>query len=365
MVNTLLEGLEGYATAYLDDIAIFSPTWEDHLEHLTQVLWWIQRAGLTIKLEKCQLGMSEVHYLGLRVGGGALKPEPGKVDAITSWPSPRTKKQVMSFLGTTGYYRRFVPHYSTMAKPLTDLTKKKLPFAVDWTVACETAFQALTTALSSSPVLQAADFTRPFVGQTDASNFGLGAVLTQVDTTGHEHTILYLSRKLLPREAAYSTMEKECLAIVWALQRLQPYLYGRQFTMETDHNPLSWLNTISGTNGRLLRWSLALQQYHFTILHRRGRDHGNVDGLSRQGEECSYGSYGMDCRGTCNCPSGICDRVTGKCMKFPFFQLTEAKPPNKRRPSSSSELEMASGDGNSVKDKEKGSRSGIKWLNPR
>ncbi|XP_040275735.1 uncharacterized mitochondrial protein AtMg00860-like [Bufo bufo] len=154
------------------------PTWEDHLQHLTQVLGWIHQAGLTIKPEKCQLGMSEVHYLGHRVGGGTLKPEPGKVDAIASWPTPRTKKQVMSFLGTAEYYRRFVPHYSILAKPLTDLTKKKLPSAVDWTNDCETAFRALKAALLSFPVLQAADFTLPFIVQTDASDFGLGAVLS-------------------------------------------------------------------------------------------------------------------------------------------------------------------------------------------
>ncbi|CAJ0918105.1 unnamed protein product [Ranitomeya imitator] len=190
----------------------------------------------------------------------------------------------MSFLGTAGYYRRFIQHYSSLAKPLTDLTRKKLPHIVNWTDGCEGAFQALKTALCNAPVLKAVDSSRPFLVQTDASEFGLGAVLSQVDSEDQEHPVLYLSRKLLPREAAYSTIEKECLAIVWALQRLQPYLYGRPFTVVTDHDPLRWLNAMCGTNGRLLRWSLALQQFDFTIEHKTGKEHGNADGLSRQGE---------------------------------------------------------------------------------
>ncbi|CAJ0945859.1 unnamed protein product [Ranitomeya imitator] len=220
------------------------------------------------------MGMREVHYLGHRVGGNTLKPEPDKVGVIVNWPTPVTKKQVMSFLGTAGYYRRFVQHYSSLAKPLTDLTRKKLPHIVNWTDGCEGAFQALKTALCNDPVLKAVDSSRPFLVQTDASEFGLGAVLSQVDSEDQEHPVLYLSRKLLPREVAYSTIEKECLAIVWALQRLQPYLYGHTFTVVTDHNPLRWLNAMCGTNGRLLRWSLALQQFDFTIEHKRAKSMG-------------------------------------------------------------------------------------------
>ncbi|XP_077318945.1 uncharacterized protein LOC143940971 [Lithobates pipiens] len=289
VMNDLLEGLETFAVAYLDDIAVFSPTWEEHLVHLSQVLDQLTAANLTVKPSKCQIAMTNVQYLGHRVGGGTLKPETGKVDAILAWPTPQTKKQVMSFLGTAGYYRKFVCNYSSLAKPLTDLTKKKLPKVVSWTPECEQAFQALKEALARAPVLQAPDFTRRFLVQTDASAYGLGAVLSQVDDAGEEHPILYLSRKLLPREVAYATIEKECLAIVWALQKLQTYLYGRHFTVITDHNPLSWLNRVAGENGKLLRWSLILQQYDFTIQHKKGSTHGNADGLSRQAEPARVG----------------------------------------------------------------------------
>ncbi|XP_041439585.1 uncharacterized protein LOC121400486 [Xenopus laevis] len=282
LVNRLLDGMQDFAQAYLDDIAVFSQTWEEHMQHLQRVLTQIQNAGLTLKAEKCHLAMAEVQYLGHRVGSGQLRPDPAKVEAICQWPIPKTQKQVLAFLGTAGYYRKFIANYSTIAKPLTDLTSRKCSRTIVWTPECESAMNTLKQALANSPVLAAPDFSRRFLLQTDASNFGLGAVLSQVNGHGEEHPIAYLSRKLLPREAAYATIEKECLAIVWALQKLQPYLYGREFTVVTDHNPLSWLQRVSGVNGKLLRWSLLLQQYNFTIQHRRRKEHHNADGLSRQ-----------------------------------------------------------------------------------
>ena len=259
MVDQLLGGLQSFACAYLDDIAIYSDTWEAHLEHVGVALDGIKGAGLTLKPDKCHLGMAEVQYLGHRVGCGKQRPEPAKIEAVANWPTPHTKTQVMAFLGTAGYYRRFVPDYSALAKPLTDLTKKKLPRQVLWSPECEVAFQTLKTALVNAPVLVTPDPNKRFIVHTDASMFGLGAVLSQIGEDGGEHPVAYLSRKLLPREVSYATIEKECLALVWALKKLTPYLYGRAFTLITDHNPLVWLNRVSGDNARLLRWSLALQ----------------------------------------------------------------------------------------------------------
>lgn len=284
MADQLLEGFQDFACAYLDDIAVYSRTWEDHLKHLSMVLKRLQAAGLTLKPDKCHVGMAEVQYLGHRVGSGKQRPEPAKVEAIANWPQPRTKTQVLAFLGTAGYYRKFVPEYSTLAKPLTDLTRKSLPKQVVWSPECEAAFQRLKTALSEAPVLAAPNHAKKFLVHTDASMFGLGAVLSQVGDDGMEHPVAYLSRKLLPREVSYATIEKECLALVWALKKLQPYLYGRPFTLMTDHNPLVWLNRVAGDNPRLLRWSLALQPYNFTLQYRPGKQNANADGLSRQTE---------------------------------------------------------------------------------
>uniref|UniRef100_A0A8C5M4A9 Reverse transcriptase/retrotransposon-derived protein RNase H-like domain-containing protein n=1 Tax=Leptobrachium leishanense TaxID=445787 RepID=A0A8C5M4A9_9ANUR len=226
--------------------------------------------------------MAEVQYLGHRVGCGIQRPEPAKVEAILDWPTPVTKTQVLAFLGTAGYYRKFVPHYSDLAKPLTDLTKKSLPRQVLWSPECEQAFQRLKAALTQAPLLAAPNYNKRFVIHTDASMFGLGAVLSQVGDDGGDHPVAFISRKLLPREVGYAAVEKECLALVWALRKLQPYVYGWSFTVMTDHNPLVWLNRVAGENGHLLQWSLALQPFNFTIQYRPGSQNGNADGLSRQ-----------------------------------------------------------------------------------
>ncbi|XP_063292727.1 uncharacterized protein LOC134577745 [Pelobates fuscus] len=147
MADLLLEGFQDFACACLDDIAIYSSTWESHLEHVSRVLERIQTAGLTLKPDKCHIGMAEVQYLGHRVGSGKQRPEPAKVKAIANWPQPCTKTQVLAFLGTAGYYRKFVPEYSTLAKPLTDLTKKALPKQVAWSPECADAFKKLKTCL--------------------------------------------------------------------------------------------------------------------------------------------------------------------------------------------------------------------------
>ncbi|CAM5177784.1 unnamed protein product [Eretmochelys imbricata] len=170
--------------------------------------------------------MAEVPYLGHRVGSSCLKPEPAKVEVIRDWPVPRTKKQVQAFIGLAGYYRRFVPHISAIATPITELCKKEKPDKVVWTEQCQRALFALKEALVSGPVLVTPDFDKPFVVFTDASDTGLGAVLMQEDEKGERHPIVYLSKKLLPWEQNYVAIEKESLAMVWALKKLQPYLFG-------------------------------------------------------------------------------------------------------------------------------------------
>lgn len=168
-----------------------------------------------------------------------------------------------------------------MAVPLTDLTQGGKPTRVNWDNDCEEAFQKLKVALASTPVLRNPDFSKPFYLQTDASDRGISAILSQFDDNGQEHPIAYQSRKLLARECAYPTIEKECLAIVWGTQKYHPYLYGRHFTIQTDHQPLTWLQRVKTKNQKLLRWSLVLQQYKFELQHKKGTLNGNADGLSR------------------------------------------------------------------------------------
>ena len=225
--------------------------------------------------------MSDCVYLGHRIGSGKVQPEQDKVLSIRQYTQPTLKKQLRSFLGLTGYYRKFVPHYAQLPLPLTDLTRKTKPNKLDWTSECEAAFQALKSALCSSPILMSPDFQQDFIVQTDVSERGVGVVLSQLDEHGDDRPVAYYSHKLLPREERYSTVEKECYAIKLAVQNFHPYLMGRKFRIQTDHRSLEWLNNIKETNPRLTRWSLFLQSYSFDIEYRTGHRNGNADGLSR------------------------------------------------------------------------------------
>ncbi|XP_054829456.1 uncharacterized protein LOC129325660 [Eublepharis macularius] len=281
LINTMLQGLSEYSCAYLDDVAIFSDTWSDHMYHLSQVLTRVRDVGLTIKVSKCQFALAEVSYLGHRVGGGTIKPLEAKVQSILDWPVPKTKREVQSFLGLIGYYRRFINHFSTLATPLTDLCKKRQPLKVVWTAQCQSAFESLKACLMQSPVMIAPDPAQPFFVQTDASQTGVGAVLCQKGPDGTLHPVVFLSKKLLPRECNLSTIEKECFGIVWALTKLRSYLWGQKFTLQTDHSPLCWLDRVKNSNQKLLRWSLALQDFDFTVQHIKGSENIVADRLSR------------------------------------------------------------------------------------
>ena len=281
MMDALLRGVENVSNAYIDDIIVFSLTWEEHLRHLTEVLQWLREARLTVRQRKCQFGMTECTYLGFRVGGGRVHVEQSKVEAVQRLPIPRTKKDVRAFLGLTGYYRKFIPQYASIATPLTDLTRKLAPARVVWTHECEQSFQKLKQLLCSAPVLNTPDFERNFVLQTDASDRGVGAVLSQLSENGEDHPIAYFSRKLSSREERFSTIEKECLGIKLAAQAFRVYLLGRPFIIQTDHRALTWLDRVKDNNPRLTRWSLSLQPFQYTVVHRAGQANGNADGLSR------------------------------------------------------------------------------------
>ena len=269
LMDHVLRGLENSTAAYLDDVVIFSGNWNDHLCHLSSVLQALREAGLTMKAKKCQFAMTQCCYLGHIVGSGAVRPEPSKIEAVKE------------FLGLTGYYRRFIPNYASVAAPLTDLIKKHAPNQVVWSGKCDSAFQRLKEMLYTKPVLTSPDFDRPFLLQTDASDRGIGAVLSQCDDDGQDHPIGFFSKKLLLRQESYSTVEKECLAIKLGVQAFKVYLLGRTFTIQTDHRALVWLDRLKEHNARLTRWSLALQPYHFSVQHRTGRSNGNADALSR------------------------------------------------------------------------------------
>jgi len=280
LMARVLQGIEEFALPYLDDVAIFSDTWENHLSHIRDVLQRFRQANLKVKPTKCQFARSTVSYLGHLIGQGERRPCEVKVAAVREFPRPVTKKEVRAFLGLCGYYQHFIPGYAAIASPLTDALRKNEPNIISWNETKQQALDKLKALLEQQSILRAPDYYLPFVIQTDCSDRGMGVVLSQ-EFEGREHPILFLSRKLTPREELYGASEKECACIVWALSKLSCYVHGGEFTIETDHSPLTWLSNVTNRNPRLLRWSLTLQPYAYRIKYKKGKHHANADGLSR------------------------------------------------------------------------------------
>lgn len=287
MDRVLGPGLESKVFVYLDDIIIVTTTFEDHLKTLTEVLHRLKSAGLTVNAKKCEFCRSSLKFLGFIVDQHGLRTDPGKVEAIVKYPRPTTATEVKRFMGTASWYRRFVPNFSSLAAPINDLLKgKKKGSHIHWTVDAEKSFLALKTALSSAPVLASPDFSLPFVIQTDASNCGIGAVLTQGEGM-NEHAIAYVSRTLNKAERNYSVTERECLAVVFAIEKFRPYVEGTHFSVITDHFSLLWLMRMKDPNGKLARWAVKLQQFDFSLIHRPGTSNVVPDALSRAPLEVS------------------------------------------------------------------------------
>ncbi|KAL3967106.1 alpha-2-macroglobulin-like protein [Sarotherodon galilaeus] len=284
LMDHVLRDVSAFSAAYLDDVVVYSQSWEEHVIHLQKVLRSIRMAGLTINPKKCSIAKREVEYLGFVVGSGKIKPQVGKIEAIQSFPVPTTKRKVRGFLGLVGWYRKFIPSFAERSTVLNDLTKGSAPNKVRWTEDCEQAFGDLKEAVCTHPVLHSPDFNKPFILQTDASGVGLGAVLQQ-EVDGERRPVVFLSRKLLDRETRYSTVEKECLAMKWAIEALRYYLLGRHFTLETDHRALQWLNRMRDANARIAGWYLSLQPYDFTVQYRPGKSNVVADCLSRMTED--------------------------------------------------------------------------------
>jgi hypothetical protein len=280
LMRRLLHGMDGVDN-FIDDIIIYTDTWEAHLATLRELLSRLRNAGLTARPSKCFIGFDKIDCLGHVIGDQRLGPEQDKIEAIRNAPVPVTKKQVRSFLGLAGFYRKFIPNFSAVAIPLSDLTKKGQPNKVVWTDMQQRAFDRLKQMLCSQPILKLPDFSQTFILRTDAADDGLGAVLLQVED-GEKFPVAYASKKLSSRERSYAVIEKECFAVVWGIQKFHQYLYGREFVLETDHQPLTYLNKSKTENSRLMRWALQLQPYRFRIVAIKGSDNVGADYLSRQ-----------------------------------------------------------------------------------
>ena len=263
---------------YLDDIIVFSSTWEEHLARLCEVFEHLRHAKLKLGATKCTFAAKEVNYLGHRVTEEGLLPDSSLLAAIREIPPPKTATEVRYFLGLAGYYRRYVKGFAAIAAPLHALTRKDAVF--HWSEDCQAAFDQLKTLLTTSPITAFPDFSQAFRLYTDASTAGLGAILAQV-RDGKERIICCASRALNKAEKSYPATKLECLAIVWAVAKFRPYLMAMPFEVFTDHYALQWLKTMCTGSALLHRWSAALEEYDFTVRHRPGKVQTHVDGLSR------------------------------------------------------------------------------------
>lgn len=279
LMNTCLSGLQGSRCfVYLDDIVVYSPDLQSHIQNLSAVFDRLRNYNLKLQCDKCEFLCKEVAYLGHLINKDGVKPNPEKIRAVTDFPIPRCPKDIKSFLGLVSYYRRFIPDFSKTAKPLTALLKKDVSF--HWKNEQQLAFEILKKSLVTAPILAYPDFTKPFVLTCDASNYAISAILSQ-GPIGKDQPIAYASRTLNKAECNYSVTEKECLAVVFGTKAFRPYLYGHSFTIITDHKPLQWLFNCKDPGSRLIRWRLKLEEFEYEILHKKGKINTNADALSR------------------------------------------------------------------------------------
>ncbi|MEW8548463.1 MAG: reverse transcriptase domain-containing protein, partial [Candidatus Thiodiazotropha sp.] len=282
LMNEVLTGLDDFATSYLDDVLIWSSSLEEHLTHIQQVLDKFRQHNLKLKLKKCNFLQKETVHLGFVISKDGVKPDMQKVAAIRDMPSPSNVREVRGFMGSVGYYRRFIPNFSKIAQPLINLTKKNARFR--WSDECQTAFEFLKESLTVVPLLAYPNSQAPYKLFCDSSADCIGSVLTQeceVNGEKVDKPIYFLSHKLSPTQCRYSTVERECYAIYYALQKLHTYLHNANFEIYTDHKPLKYLLESPMQNKRIQMWALSIQGYNAVIRYLPGRLNTVADLLSR------------------------------------------------------------------------------------
>ena len=278
LMESVLRGLNWQiCLIYIDDIIIFSKTFQEHLAHLDLVFSRLRAANIKLKASKCHFAQPKVTYLGHIVSRNGIQQDPNKISALKDFPIPKKVKDGRSFLGLANYYRRFIHNFAIIAAPLTALFDWTALF--HWTDDYQHAFDTLKMSLVSAPILSFPDFTLPFELYVDAGLDGLGMTLGQIQN-GKEVVIAYAGRSLNSAELSYSATEKEALAVIDGIKKFEPYLHGHKFVDHTDHNALKWLMSVKDVTGRFARWSLYIQQFDFEIKHRPGIANGNADGLS-------------------------------------------------------------------------------------
>lgn len=294
-MDQILQGIEK-CVCKQDDILIGGDDWQENLEILAEVLGRLHQYNVHLKMSKCEFLKPEVVYLGLKINSKGLHPVDEKIDAVKKAPVPRNVSELRSFLGMIQYYHSFLPRLATTLAPLHELLKKDAHW--EWTPECQQAYEACKQGLTSDALLVHYDANLKLKLACDASSYGLGAVISHVMDDGQERPIAYASRTLSSCEKNYAQIEREALSIVFGVKKFHQFLYGRSFTLITDHKPLltilgpkSAIPTLAAA--RMQRWALVLSAYDYEIEYRKSEDHANCDALSRlPHEDSTVGSEG-------------------------------------------------------------------------
>ena len=284
LMNKVLKGLK-FAMTYLDDIIIFSQDETQHLEHLEIVFSHLREAGLKMKRSKCDFFKSEIHYLGHLISPEGISPLPNKLDSIKHMPVPNSAKEIKQFLGLTGYYRKFVPRFADISRPLTTLTKKDAKF--EWTSACQQSFELLKEALCGEPVLKYADTSKPYTLYTDASKYGWAGVLTQphimtIDgkSTTTDHPAAFVSGLFRGSQLNWAALTKEVFAIYMSIKKLLFYLTDVQILLRSDHKPLEKFLLKNTLNSKVNNWAMELEAFNIQFDYIKGSSNILADTLS-------------------------------------------------------------------------------------
>ena len=279
LIDKIVSGLEAEVKGYLDDLLIITSTFERHIEVLRIIADRLRAAKLTINVKKSKFCQSRVRYLGYVISEDGLECDTDKIAPIMDLPSPKDLKSARALIGCLNWYKRFIDDLSGLMSPISDTTKTTKG-AFKWTAAAEESFVRIKKKLTTAPILVPPDFHRPFYIHADASDLAAGMALMQ--RYGEEEKVVaYHSRKFTDTQRRYNVTEKECLAVVLAIDKFRPYVDGTRFYVITDHHSLCFLRRITNGNRRLLRWQLELAAYDFEIIHRRGKDNTIPDFLSR------------------------------------------------------------------------------------
>ena len=263
----------------MDDIILYSDTIDEHQKTLETVLERLHESGISLKASKCIIAASKVDFLGYELSSKGIKPQQRLTDAIDNFSTPTNKKELKQFLGLSGFYRQFIPDYANIAHPLNKLTSDNVPFT--WTSSCNEAFNTLKAKLRSEPVLAFPRIGEPFVVEVDSSDYAAGGVLSQNGKDNRIHPVSYMSIALNNSQQNWAPYTKEAYALLLALRKWHVYLAGTNFTIYSDHNPLSHLRQKKDPRGKLARWLAEMEEYDYNVKYIPGKNNVKADPFSR------------------------------------------------------------------------------------